>query len=237
MRRAVLFAIALACHAQEFEVATVKQSPPGQGDLININLGNVQNGTVTLSNATLSECLQFAYGLVSAEQVSGPDWIRARSIRYDIVAKTGSGTSGEQIPTMMQALLADRLKVAVHHEPKVLSYLALTVGKKGAKLGAAAAGGNRTAVSGHISSKEIPLARLATLLSRFERQIIIDETHLTGNYAIELEWTPEHRLAEVPSGLSLYTALQNQLGLRLEPRRGPVDAIVVDRAQKIPVEN
>ena len=197
----------------------------------------MQNGTVTLSNATLSECLQFAYGLVSAEQVSGPDWIRTRSIRYDIVAKTNSGTAAEQIPAMMQALLAERLKVVVHHEPKVLSYLALTIGKKGAKLGAAAAGGNRTAVSGRISSKEISVARLATLLSRFERQIIIDETHLEGPYAIELEWTPEHRLAEVPSGVSFYSALQDQLGLRLEPRKGPVDAIVVDRAQKIPVEN
>ena len=73
----------------------MKQSPPAQRDLININLGNVQNGTVTLANATLSECLQFAFGLVSAEQVSGPDWIHARSTRFDIVAKTGAGTALE----------------------------------------------------------------------------------------------------------------------------------------------
>lgn len=117
----------------KFEVATVKQSPPATGDSIVINLGTVQNGKVTLTNTTLSECVRFAYGLVSEDQISGPDWIKFREVRFDIVAQAPPNTPREQLLLMLQALLAERVKLAIHHEQKELSFLALTVGKNGSK--------------------------------------------------------------------------------------------------------
>jgi uncharacterized protein (TIGR03435 family) len=96
------------------------------------------------------------------------------------------------------------------------------------------------------------MALLATLLSRFERQLVIDMTGLTGAFTVELQWTPDfvrNRATQDgpapllngqpvdPNGPSLYTALQEQLGLRLESRRGPVDVLVVDYAERVPADN
>src|SRR5580765_7913240 len=86
---------ATTLHAQraELEVATVKVSTPVPlGTSININLGTFRNGTLTMGNVTLGECLQFAYSLVSQDQVVGPDWIKSRETRFDIVAKASSDT-------------------------------------------------------------------------------------------------------------------------------------------------
>ena len=75
-----------------FDVAAVKLSAPPEGDLININLGRATHGKVTLSNATLSDCIKFAYDLSSDAQISGPDWIRSGPPRFDIVAQAPPGT-------------------------------------------------------------------------------------------------------------------------------------------------
>src|SRR5580658_6645549 len=80
----------------EFEVATVKSSPP-TGDVIDINLGTVRNGKVTFANASLSDCLKFAYGIVSDEQISGPDWMKSSAVRFDIVAQPAPDTPREQL--------------------------------------------------------------------------------------------------------------------------------------------
>jgi len=149
---------------------------------------------------------------------------------------------------MLQALLADRLKLAIHHERKELSFLALIPGKNGAKLQAAspdsAASGNNLAARGHIASKYMSMKVLATLLSRFEREIVVDQTGIAGPFQVKLDWTPDDGVApagnaanDVPSGPSIYTALQEQLGLRLESRKGPLDVLVIDHAQKVPVDN
>ena len=92
---------------QEFEVASVKLPPVVSGDLYSINLGTIQHETVTLANVSLADCIRFAYGLTSDSQLSGPDWIKSKELRYDIVAKTAPGTTREQALQMTQALLAD----------------------------------------------------------------------------------------------------------------------------------
>src|SRR5579864_2253090 len=104
-----------------FEVATLKQSPPPPGDAININLGAVRNGTLTLANASLSDCLRFAYGLVSDAQLAGPDWLKSKAVRFDIVAKAPPDTPRDQFPLMLRPLLAERLKLAFHYEKRELS--------------------------------------------------------------------------------------------------------------------
>ena len=231
----------------------MKSSPPPPGDRININLGTVRNGTLTFTNASLSDCLKFAYGIVSDAQISGPDWIKSKEVRFDIVAKAPPNTVTEQFPLMMRALLVDRLKLALHHESRELPFLALVVGKDGPKVresqtAALGAGGN-SAVLGHIIGQQMSMQLLATLLSRFERQIVIDMTELKGSYEVKLEWTPDGNRPIQPeaggaltridagAGPSIFTAVQEQLGLKLESRKSPLDVLVVDHAEKVPSEN
>src|SRR5690349_7035321 len=114
------FAAFLSAQQQPvFEVATVKRDPPvAPGTPLPVNLGSFRNGTAMLTNTTLSECIQFAYGIVSDAQISGPDWIKSRDVRFDIVGKTGPDVTREQAVLMMQSLLAERLKLTMHHEPR-----------------------------------------------------------------------------------------------------------------------
>ncbi|MBV9396974.1 MAG: TIGR03435 family protein [Bryobacterales bacterium] len=195
-------------------------------------------------------CLRDCFG-----QLVGPDWINGRTyIRFDIVGQAPPDTPREQLFVMLQALLAERLKLVVHQEKKELPYLAMVVGRNGAKLRPSTAAATQgPALAGRIISTRINMQTLAMLLSRFERQTVLDRTDLSGFFEIRLEWTPES-LRTLPSGPdgappqingqpvdiagpSLYTAIQEQLGLKLESRKGPVEVLVVDSAEKNPAEN
>ncbi len=241
--------------AARFEVATVKAVPPPQpGEQYNINLGTVRNGRVTLTNVTLGDCLKFAYGIVSDAQVAGPDWINSKAVRFDIVAQADPGTPRERLLVMLQALLEDRLKLTLHRQQKELSYLALVPAKNGPKLRSAEADASPSGgpmVLGHIVSPRMSMATLALLLSRFERQTVLDQTGLDGFYEVKLEWnwhrdrpappggdaTGLREPTEATDGPSIFAALEEQLGLRMEARKGPLDVLVVDSAEKVPAEN
>ena len=236
--------IVTAAPQQQFDVATVKvPAPVPLGTSIPVNLGTFRNGTLTLTNVSLGECLQFAYALVSQEQIAGPDWIKSRDVRFDIVAKTAADVGLEQARGMLQALLAERLKIAVHRESRPFSFLALVPAKGGAKLVSATdsqvATGQNAAFRGRIAAQRMPMQGLASLLSRFESALVVDKTGLTDQYQFTLRWTPEARVNGVlaePTGPSLSEALQ-QLGLRLESRKESLDVVVVERAEKTPIEN
>ena len=254
-----LMVVATAVYAQQpqFEVATVKVLPPVPlGTPLPVNLGSFRNGTAMLANTTLSECLQFAYGIVSDAQIAGPDWIKTRGVRFEIVGKTGPDVSRDQALLMMQNLLTERLKLSLHHEPREMSFLALVVAKNGPKLAPAKMGTPPAEIPAQIPGRvlhpQMPMSVLATLLSRFERQVVIDMTGLTGPFSVDLQWTPDafrNRVSQDGAaplvngqpvnvdGLSLPTALQEQLGLRLESRKGSVDVLVVDHAEKVPMDN
>jgi len=238
--------VASIAAAQEpvFEVATVKvPAAVPLGTPISINLGTFRNGSLTLTNVTLAECLQFAYGIVAREQIVGPDWITSREIRFDIVGKAAGEMDLEGARRMLQTLLRDRLKLVIHREQRPFSFLALVPAKSGSKLVAAVqASGAPPAnaqVRGRIAGAQMPMPVLASLLSRFERQLVVDRTGLTGLYQLKLEWTPEDRAVggDGSSGPSLFAALEEQLGLRLESRREPLDVTVVDRAERTPTDN
>jgi uncharacterized protein (TIGR03435 family) len=243
----------LLCAEQQpqFEVATVKRDPAvAPGTPLPVNLGSFRGGTAMLTNATLSECLEFAYGIVSDTQIDGPDWIKSRDVRFDIVGKTGPDVPREQAVLMMRSLLTERLKLTMHHEPREMSFLALVVAKNGPKLKPAnmQVPGEQIPpqLPGRLSTPRMLMSVLATLLSRFERQIVMDETGLNGFFSVDLQWTPDALHGATPivngqpvnsDGPSLPTALQEQLGLRLESRKGPVDVLVVDSAEKVPTDN
>lgn len=245
-KAALTLVIAISAFAQPaFEVATVKRSPPPEAGKIDTSLGGVRSGVLTFGNASLSDCLRFAYGLVSDAQLSGPDWIKSRDVRFDIVAQIPPATSRSQLLAMLQSLLKERLGLAVHHQ-RELSHLALTVGKNGPKLREVQpdpAPPSSIFIPGRIVGGQMPMQTLAVFLSRFEREIVIDMTGLKGFYEVKLEWTPDFpplvngAPAETAPGPSLFTAVQEQLGLKIESRKGPVDVLVVDHADQIPAEN
>lgn len=227
----------------EFEVASVKPVDLSKlGDAISMNLGTVRREEVTFGNATLNDCIRFAYNMASDTQIAGPDWIKAKQFLYDIVARGTPGSSREQLQAMMQTLLLERFKLATHREQKEMSYFALVPAKNGPKIQPVSAvpdGFRGTTFGGRINSI-LPMPALAYLLSRFETERpIIDRTGLTGMYEVKLVWTPslQAQKADTPPGPSLFTAVNEQLGLKLEARKGLVEILVVDNAQKVPAEN
>jgi uncharacterized protein (TIGR03435 family) len=237
----------------QFEVASLKPGQPVPGDKIYINLGSVSHGTLTLTNTSLADCLRYAFGLTNNDQLSGPEWIKSKLVRFDIVAKAPADTPLNEIRLMLQTLLTERFLLALHREQKELSYVALVVGKKGPKLQEAIpdsdASGNKFLI-GRIVSNHISMMTLATLFSRFTGQTVVDMTGLTGSYDLKLEWTPENTPATTAPGRgadagasmdgdspSLFAAVEQQLGLKLEVRKGPVEIIVIDHAERVPVQN
>jgi uncharacterized protein (TIGR03435 family) len=119
----------------------------------------------------------FAYSIPSKNQIAGPHWISSGDLQFDIVGKAAPDTPKNTLRVMTQNLLADRLKLALHREKKQLPFLALVIAKNGPKLppanqGIQVPGQN----SGHLSHSRMPMATLANLLSRFERQTVMDMT-------------------------------------------------------------
>ncbi len=246
--RAIVIGLAFAAclfadDAPRFEVATLKQAPPPQGNYP-IALGAIEDGRLNLTNVTLNDCVKFAYDLVSDDQISGPDWIRSKGLLYNIVAVLPPKASHELTIRMTQTLLADRMKLVVHHEQHEMKYLALIPGKGGPKMRPADTSQerNNSGGRGHINGNQASMGLVAMLLSRMENQIIVDRTGLTGEYQIKLTWAPgsagaDTGPAESSNAPSLFDAVQEQLGLRLESRKGPLDVVVVDSAEKVPADN
>jgi len=235
-----LFAAGAAL-GQTFDVASVKPSPPPPGDSININLGTASHGTVTLTNTTLSECIRWAYGLESEDLVSGPDWIRDRALRVDIVAKAPPDTPMDQLLLMTQALLAERFRLKLHHAPKAVPHFELTVARDGPKMpeSKSDASALRAYGRGRLDYLHLSPHTLAVLLSRQLRQPVIDRTGLEGFFDVKLEWEPDDAPPATDPAVrpDIYSAVQQQLGLRLEPKKTPIDCLVVDSAEKVPIGN
>jgi uncharacterized protein (TIGR03435 family) len=163
----------------------------------------------------------------------------------------------EQRRTMFQSILADRFKLVAHHETRELPIYVLSVAKRGTKLkpsapdDAAASTSRRTGMmvnNGKVTANDAQLSILVTVLSRTLGRTIVDRTGLTGKYDFTLEYSPEEGGAQQPGAgseaggavpasppdpaPSIFTALQEQLGLKLESTKGPVDVIVIDHIEK-----
>ena len=224
--------------APAFEVASVKRNLSGG------NGGEIRQprGSFTARNSTLQGLIRYAYG-VADYQIQGPTWMGVE--RYDISAKVDANADNKTIKLMLQSLLTARLGLQVRRDVKQLPLYALLVAKGGIKLPVSQPAESTSVASTSVAStnhsirvNRATLALLATTLSGQMDRPVIDATEVTGTFDINLEWTPDVPAAEgVPSGPSVFTALQEQLGLRLESRTGPVEVIVVDHADKIPSGN
>ena len=226
----------------EFEVATLTLSPPPAGASISINLGTFQNGRFTLGNVTLNDAVLFAFDLPSKELLVGLDW--SDTVRFDVEAIAPWDTPPGQLRLMVRHLLEERLHLATRTEQRTLRHIALVVGKGGSKLKASTEPPMPTAqLRGRINHRRMQMRLLASLLSRFEQQLVVDRTGLDGFYEVQLEWAPDtaalptDAIAPPPERPSLFAAVQEQLGLRLEGRRAPLDVVVIQAASPVPEAN
>jgi len=236
-----LLAVIGAGQSPQFEVASVKPVDVSKlGNAIQMNLGTVRHDEVTFGNATLNDCIRFAFAMDSDAQIVGPMWTKSLDFLYDVVAKGTPGSSREQLQAMMQILLVERFKLVTHRDHKEMSYYAL-VTAKGSKMRPVPElpDGFRGINFGGRINNIMRMQALAYLLSRFETgRPILDETGLRGLYEVKLEWALRQvQNLDAPPGPSLFTALTEQLGLKLEAKKGPVEILVVDSAEKVPAEN
>jgi uncharacterized protein (TIGR03435 family) len=225
-----------------FDVASVKRATPPPAERGNSSM-QLAPGRVTMTNVSLKKLLYEAYQ-VKDYQISGPDWIGTEI--YDITATIPNGATRDDVLVMVQNLLAERFKVTLHREPKEMPVYALLIDKAGSRMKEVEFGRGSTSLSnGKLEGVAIPMRNLAEALSRQMSRPVLDMTGLKGFYTFTLTFAPEEAPAapvagEVPEstvGPSLARALQDQLGLRLEARRAPVDMLIVDHAERVPVEN
>ncbi len=220
-----------AAQTRAFEVASVKhvETPPG-GYHSSMNL---DPGRLTCSNVSLRKLIVNAYGIKDFQLV-GPDWLASEL--YDIVATLPAGATGAQALPMMQTLLADRFHLASHRETREIPAYGLVVGKNGTSLKPVEFGRSSTSASpGHLTANKIPMDKLADFLARQVDRPVLDMTNLKGVFDFTLEWSTDE--ANPEAGPPIFAALQQQLGLKLEARKTPIETFVVDRVEKTPTGN
>ena len=184
--------------------------------------------------------MRFAYDVKYDQIAGGPKWMASGS--YDLRAKAAGPAEGPELRLMLQTLLADRFKLAIHRETKTVQGYALVAARSGHKIKPVDGAGPPSMKSyrGVIAAKATPLARLARNLTITLRTPVVDATGVPGAFDFKLEWTPGVISSEEPVsaeiGPSLFTAMQDQLGLKLEARKAPLETIVVDRAEKLVVD-
>jgi uncharacterized protein (TIGR03435 family) len=231
----LLFVAVGIVHAQAtFEVASIK---PHAGTVTAWG-GSFHGPRLTETAITLFELIADAYDLRSDQISGGPSWVRAD--RYDVDAKAegDAALTKVQQQQMLQALLADRFQLKVHHETKEMPVYALVAVKNGSKLkenSADATGPNfvrGTTAGMHMEASHGTMENLARQLSFSAGRPVMDKTGLTGFYAFTLDWTSATD-SDLPS---VFTAVQEQLGLRLESQKAPVEMLIIDQAER-PSEN
>lgn len=196
-----------------------------------------------MRNGTLRGLVETAYDIREFQIIGGPGWVNSE--HYDISAKSPAGEP-QDIPVTrlrLQALLAERFHLIAHRETRNLPEYVLVVARGGTKL--IDRGGwnaERTGIQsgcGQMTGTRASMANLTVTLSRQLNRPVLDQTGLSGRYDFELQWTPDvgpcstavdsTALLTAPS---IFTAIEEKLGLKLDATRGPVETIVIDQAEK-----
>jgi uncharacterized protein (TIGR03435 family) len=228
-----------------FDVASVRSAKVGieGGRRENIQ---VNPGTLTMRNVSLKSALRWAYHVMDY-QVSGPDWIGFD--RFDISAKASDPVAEDQLRLMLQALLVERFKITLHRVTKEMQAYDLVIAKGGIKFHESQVEGepimnpDKNRMSMEI--KGLSATQFIDALSNVLRAPVINHTGLTGKYdaAINVaKYMPDVSKADSsgapfdPTGM-IITALQDDLGLKLESKKMPIDLLIIDHAEKIPADN
>jgi uncharacterized protein (TIGR03435 family) len=221
---------------EAFDVASIKATPrenvgPGEPSITLFPPG----GNFRKTNTTLRMLTQLAYGLQDYQVVGGPPWTNVE--RYDVEARSGRDANREEVLRMIQALLADRFQLKVRREAKEDTIYHLVVAKSGPKALPVPDSSSAEVRIGRYGGKRT-MAQLAQYLGGIVGRPVVDQTSLQGAFDIHLEFTPDFnpigpngRLAD-PNGPSIFSAIQEQLGLKLEPARGLVEMLFIEEAQR-----
>jgi uncharacterized protein (TIGR03435 family) len=233
-----------------FEVATIKPSDPARSG----RAFRVQGREFTTTNTTLTSLITYAYGLNPRQVTGGPGWMESQ--KFDLMARPDfDGTpNAAQLATMVQKLLAERFQLAFHHDKKELSVYTLNVTKTGAKVTKTEHAHGLPSLFfqglGVLNVMEATMEDFTHLMqSSVLDRPVVDHTGLEGKWDFILKWTPDETqfggqmqgpppqaasAADAPP--NLFDAIQQQLGLKFEPVKAPVDVLVIDKAEK-PSEN
>ena len=232
--------IGQASHTPAFEVASVKLNASGEGRSFTRTTG----GRVEWTNVTLKMCICMAYN-VHDYSFFGPDWLS--SVRVDIVAKPSAPE--HDVDLMMQTLLMERFKLVAHRGSRNVTAYALVVAASGPKIHAVELGEKKEYWGiGTLKGESVPMTLLAQMLAARLHGPVEDKTGLPGVFNFTLTWTPDDVPSGPPSasgasipdrreGPSVFSAVQEQLGLKLEARKIPTQILVVDHVEKAPTEN
>jgi uncharacterized protein (TIGR03435 family) len=241
-------------HAQQkasFEVESIKPDPwTGQGRVGVF----VQGNSLRAEHCSLYDLVEFAWNLRDIQLSGGPSWAARGMLHnselFQVIAKTSEdlSPSTDQFRLMLQTLLADRFRLKVHHVAKDIPIFNLVTVKSGAKLNKSASDAQFSLnVDGRVSGGRVirikaTHASIAHLMAQVEGHAgrpVFDKTGLTGFYDFQAEWVSENSRAATsnefssePNAPSLFTALQKQLGLKLEPGTGSFDTVVIDYAER-----
>lgn len=230
---------------QEFEAVVIKPNKSGS----NSSSSHGSKSQLLTTNVSLRSLIVRAYGMKDY-QVEGPEWLN--DARFDVAAKYPTGLPEDPVrynaamQAMMQKLLVDQFKLEVHRETKNLPVYGLVVAKGGIKFkevpDAGSHGSNNE--NGHYVGTCIPMSNFADFLARRMDMPVLDMTGLKGFYNLTLDFVEARRAADskpdatAPDpGATLDTAIQEQLGLKLDNRKAPLEIVVVDHAEKTPIEN
>jgi uncharacterized protein (TIGR03435 family) len=201
-------------------------------------------------NLAIRDLIQFAYGLPNSQILGGPAWLG--SIMFDIDAKSDPSMDAQlhalsteqarhQKQLMVQALLADRFQLKAHQETRQLPVYALVVAKDGPKFKPSKINGT-TIEPGrsrlHVAGSDDTMSILARELAQVLGRVVLNQTNLSGRYDLSLRWTPDDAPPPMPNGApdppeppGIFTAIQEQLGLKLESSRWPVPVLVIDSVE------
>jgi uncharacterized protein (TIGR03435 family) len=226
----------------QFEVASIKPSDPANPQ----KSSNLRGDRLVATNYSLRNLIQIGWNVRSFEVLGGPAWLDSE--KYNVDAKPavpldmfGPPAEGiDKVRLMVQSLLADRFKLRLHTETREMSVYFLVVGRNGVKLKRTAdAVGPGTSMHdagrGRFVATQIDMRMLAQNELGGEVGVpVIDKTNLSGAYDLTLEWNPDDEASGPPPGASpsIFTAIQEQLGLKLEAGKGPVEILHVDHAER-----
>jgi uncharacterized protein (TIGR03435 family) len=231
-----------------FEVVTIKPGQPGR-----VGKGIGFNGhQFRAINMNVNDLLGFAYSVQAKQILGAPAWFDSDLYDIDGVPDVEGRPSQKQIGIMLQKLLADRFQLVFHRDKKELSVYAVEVGKGGPKMTKTASAPNDPPgfgfrKLGDLTVRNLTMADFATWMQTVLDKPVVDQSGLTDRYDFTLSWTPDNsQFAQFRSAgatvapptddpnapPSLYTAMQEQLGMKLEPVKAPADVIVIDRVEK-----
>lgn len=244
-----------AAPRQRFEVASIKRTPndpPG-------NRFSPTPGRFYAEHVSVRFLIWYAHDIEDFRIIGGPSWIDSE--KYDLDARAPGATLQQVRGPLLRQLLEDRFRLVAHRETREIPAFVLTTARGGPQLRMAADGACQPRVPGaplapgqrpadfcgflgmggnDLRGTAIEMKDLAGILSMHLRRLVIDETGVTGKFNVALKWTPDDTVAGAPppdgAPPSFFTAIQEQLGLRLEAAQRPGEVLVIDRVAR-PTEN